>query len=87
MGVSSSPRELAAKLDKLGRDLNNVRVPLNATALHVKRILETAAAASAARSAASRGDKRKLIGVRYDLKGARSDRASGRRLHRARLTW
>jgi hypothetical protein len=68
MGVSSSPREFAAKLDKFGRDLNNVRVPLNATALHVKRVMETSAATSGALGSKPKG-KRKVVGVRYDLKG------------------
>ena len=57
MGRIQLTRELAAKLDKLGRDLNNPRVPLNATALHVKRVMETTAAAAGALGSKPR-DKR-----------------------------
>lgn len=69
MGVSSSPREFAAKLDKLGRELNDVRVPLGATALHVKQLFEASAAAAGVLGSSPAG-KRKSIGVRYDLKGS-----------------
>jgi len=69
MGVSSSPREFANKLDKLGRELNDVRVPLGATALHVKQLFEASAAAAGVLGTSPAG-KRKAVGVRYDLKGS-----------------
>jgi hypothetical protein len=48
---------LAAKLDKLGRELRDVKRPLNATALEGKRIFAgTAAAAGASRLARARYD-------------------------------
>lgn len=68
MGVSTSPAQFSAKLDRLTRDLKDPRVPLNATALHVKRLFE-ASAASAGVLGAKVAGKRKAIGVRYDLKG------------------
>lgn len=68
MGTSTSPAQLAAKLDRFGKDLNNVRVPLSATALHVKRIFETSAASAGVLTTKPVG-KRRAIGVRYDLKG------------------
>ena len=76
MGVSSSPRELAAKLDRFGKDLNNVRVPLEATALHVKRLFE-ASAASAGALGKSPAGKRKMIGARYDFKNRRGGATLG----------
>lgn len=72
MGVSSSPRELAAKLDKLGRDMANPKVPLEATALHIKRLFEASAAKSGALGRKPK-DKRKVIGARYDFNNRKSN--------------
>ena len=69
MGVSNSPRELAGKLNAFARDVGNVQVPLGATALHVKNLMQASAAASGALGSKPAG-KRRTIGVRYDLKGA-----------------
>ena len=71
MGVSSSPRELAAKLDRFGKDMGNVRVPLEATALHVKGLFQ-ASAASAGALGKSPAGKRKVIGARYDFKNRKT---------------
>jgi len=68
MGTSRSGAELARKLDRFGKDLNNVRIPLNATALHVKNLFQASAASSGVLGRKPAG-KRKLIGARYDLKG------------------
>jgi hypothetical protein len=60
VGTSQSGAQLAAKLDKLGRELRDVKRPLNATALEGKRIFAgTAAAAGASR----------LARARYDING------------------
>jgi len=60
VGTSQSGAQLAAKLDKLGRELRDVKRPLNATALEGKRIFAgSAAAAGAAR----------LARARYDING------------------
>lgn len=57
MGTSQTGAQLAAKLDKLGRELRDVKRPLNATALEGKRIFAgTAAAAGASRLARARYD-------------------------------
>ena len=48
MGVSNSPRELAGKLNAFAKDVGNVKVPLGATALHVKQLMQASAAASGA---------------------------------------
>jgi hypothetical protein len=69
MGVSSSPAELARKLNGFAKDMSNVQIPLEATALHVKRLFETSAASSGALGATMSG-KRKTIGARYDVKGS-----------------
>lgn len=69
MGVSTSPAQFSAKLDRLARDFANPRVPLEATAMHVKRLFEGSAAASGALGATVAG-KRKSIGVRYDVRGS-----------------
>jgi len=71
MGVSSSPREFAAKLDRFGRELNNVHIPLEATALHVKQIFEASAASSGALGRSLKG-KRKVIGARYDMRAKKA---------------
>ncbi len=66
MGVSHTPAQLAAKLEGLARDMGNQRVPLNVTALHVKRLFESSAAgAGVLGHRVARGK----IGVRYDIKG------------------
>lgn len=67
MGTSRSGAELAGKLDRFARDLRDVRVPLEATALEGKRIFERAAAGRGALGKSMKG-KRKPIGARYDLK-------------------
>jgi len=67
MGTSRSGAELARKLDRFGNDLNDVRLPLNATALHVKNLFQ-ASAASAGVLGRKPAGKRKLIGARYDYK-------------------
>lgn len=66
MGVSTSPKQLAAKLERLGKDLNDPKVALNATGLAGKRIFEASAAAAGALGVKPAG-KRKLIGARYDF--------------------
>jgi hypothetical protein len=59
MGTSSSPSELAGKLNKLSRELDNTRKPLTVTALAGKAIFAgTAAAAGASRLAKARYDVR-----------------------------
>lgn len=68
MGVSSSPQELAGKLNRLAKDIGDVKVPLNATALHVKNLMQASAAGAGALGA--RPGKRRKIAVRYSLKGA-----------------
>jgi hypothetical protein len=66
MGVSTSAGQLAAKFEGLARDMANPRVPLNVTALHVKRLFESSAAgAGVLGHRVARGK----IGVRYDIKG------------------
>jgi len=60
MGTSHSGAQLAAKLDKLGRDLRDVKRPLNATALEGKRIFQAAAAGAGAS---------RLARARYDIRG------------------
>ena len=57
MGTSTSPGEMARKLDRLARDLSDQRRPLTLTALAGKRIFaSTAAAARASRLARARYD-------------------------------
>lgn len=68
MGVSSSPQELAGKLNRFAKDVGNVKVPLNATALHVKGLMQSSAAGAGALGA--RPGRRRRIGVRYNIKGA-----------------
>lgn len=69
MGTSSTPAQLAAKLDRFSKDLRDVTVPLEATALEGKRIFERSAASVGALGATIAG-KRKAIGARYDLNKA-----------------
>lgn len=69
MGVSNSPRELAGKINGFAKDVGNVKVPLNATALHVKKLMQASAAGAGALGKKPKG-KRRLINVRYDLKGS-----------------
>jgi hypothetical protein len=66
MGTSTSAAQLSRKLEAVARDIGNTRVPLNATALHVKRLFESSAA-----SAGVLGHRvaRGKIGVRYDIRG------------------
>lgn len=68
MGTSNSPQQLARKLDRLAKDLGDPTVALNATALQAKRIME-AAAAGAGVLGTKPADKRKTVGVRYNIKG------------------
>jgi hypothetical protein len=60
MGTSQTGAQLAAKLDKLGRDLRDVKRPLNITALQGKRIFQAAAASAGAT---------RLARARYDIRG------------------
>lgn len=66
MGTSRSGAELAGKLDRFARDLRDVTVPLEATALEGKRIFERAAAGAGVLGSSIAG-KRKAVGARYDL--------------------
>lgn len=66
MGVSTSPAQLAAKFEKLGKDLTDPKVPLNAAGLAGKRIFEASAASAGALGIKPSG-KRKAIGARYDF--------------------
>ncbi|MFW6091952.1 MAG: hypothetical protein ACODAF_08710 [Actinomycetota bacterium] len=68
MGVSTSPQQLARKVDGFARDLGDTRLALNATGLAVKKIMEGTAASAGALGATPSG-KRKGIGVRYDVRG------------------
>lgn len=68
MGVSTTSAQFSAKLDRLSKDLRDPRVPLNATALHVKRLFEASAAEAGVLNAKIAG-KQNAIGVRYDIKG------------------
>lgn len=66
MGVSTSPAQLARKFEALARDLGDTRIPLNAAALAAKQAFIAAESGTVGRKPAG---KRKLIGVRYDIKG------------------
>jgi hypothetical protein len=68
MGVSTSAGQLAAKFEGLAKDIGNVRLPLEATALHTKKLMESSAASAGALGRTPAG-RRKPIGVRYDFKG------------------
>lgn len=65
MGTSTSAAQLAGKLDRYARDMADTRVPLDATALHVKRLFEGSAASAGVLGRTPAG-KRKKIGARYD---------------------
>jgi hypothetical protein len=67
MGVSTSPSQLAAKLGKLANDIGDTKVPLGATALHVKRLFEASAASS---GVLGHRVARGRIGVSYSVKGS-----------------
>lgn len=67
MGTSTSGAQLRRKFVRLGNDLRDTRVPLNATALHVKGIMERSAASAHALGRRPSG-KRKAIGVRYNVR-------------------
>jgi hypothetical protein len=72
MGTSTTGAQFAAKLERLGKDLNDPKVALNATGLAGKRIFEASAAGAGALGVKPKG-KRKLVGARYDMgKGATS---------------
>lgn len=66
MGVSTSPAQLAGKLDRFARDLNDTRIPLTAAALAAKNVFLATGAGTVGRKPQG---KRKLIGVRFDIKG------------------
>lgn len=66
MGVSTSPAQLSRKFEGLARDIGNTRFPLNAAALAAKQAFIAAESGSIGRKPAG---KRKLINVRYDIKG------------------
>jgi hypothetical protein len=74
MGTSRTGAELAGKIDKLAKDLKDVRVPLEATALRGKQIFQASAASSGALGNTITG-KRKAIGVKYDI--AKASKAAG----------
>ena len=76
MGVSSSPQELAGKLNRFAKDVGNVKVPLEATALHIKGLFQASAAAAGVLGNKPAG-KRKPIGARYDFKGKRMTQELG----------
>lgn len=65
MGTSRSAAELAGKLERFGKDLGDVSIPLEATALRGKQIFQAAAGGLIGTTVAG---KRKAIGARYDLK-------------------
>lgn len=67
MGTSTSGAQLARKFAVLADGMRDQRVPLNATALAVKRIMESSAAQAGALGNKPAG-KRKAIGVRYDVR-------------------
>lgn len=66
MGTSTSPDQLARKIERLAKGLNDVRIPLNATGLAGKRIFESAAASAGALGKRPAG-KRKIVTAGYDL--------------------
>lgn len=70
MGTSTSGSALGRKFMALAEGLGDTSVPLNATALHVKRIMEQSAASAGALGNKPAG-KRKAIGVRYDIRGGK----------------
>lgn len=66
MGTSTSGRQLAGKLERFAKDLDDPKLALNATGLAGKRIFEASAAGAGALGSHIKG-KRKLIGARYDM--------------------
>jgi len=76
VGVSTSPKQFAGKIERFGKLLNDTKVPLNACGLAGKRIFEASAASAGALGVKPTG-KRKLIGARYDfIKGGGGDGGS-----------
>ena len=73
MGVSTSPAELSRKLNGLARDMGRTGVPLNATALHVKKLFEASAASAGVLGHRVAGGR---IGVRYDIQGGGGQHAT-----------
>lgn len=69
MGVSTSPAELARKFERLGHDLTDVSIPLEATALRGKQIFQASAGGLIGKTVAG---KRKAIGARYDLRAKKA---------------
>lgn len=67
MGTSTSVAQLTKKFGRLADGMRDTRAPLNATALHVKKIMQTSAASSNALGRKPTG-KRKEIGVRYNVR-------------------
>jgi len=67
MGTSTSGAQVARKFMRLAEGLSDQKVPLNRTALEVKRIMERSAASAGALGNRPSG-KRKTIGVRYNLR-------------------
>jgi hypothetical protein len=65
---------MSAKLDKLAKELRDVRGPLEATALRGKKIFEASAAGAGVLGHSIAG-KRKAVGVRYDIN--RASKAAG----------
>lgn len=74
MGTSTSAAQLAGKIDRLARDLNNPSVPLAQTALAGKRIFESAAASAGVLGSVMEG-KRRPVGARFDM--AKASRRAG----------
>lgn len=64
MGVSTSPEQLARKLDRLVKDVGNTRKPLTAAALAAKRAF-IAAEPGVVGHRVARGK----VNVRYDIRG------------------
>jgi hypothetical protein len=64
MGVSSSPSQLAGKLDRLARDVKDTRRPLTAAALAAKQAF-IAAEPGVVGHRVARGK----VGVRYNIRG------------------
>jgi hypothetical protein len=64
MGVSTTPGQLAAKLNSFAKDVGNTRIPLNAAALAAKQAF-IAAEPGVVGHRVARGK----INVRYDIRG------------------
>lgn len=74
MGVSTTPAQLARKIDTLTKGLADAKIPLNETGLAGKKIFQWSAAAKGALGIRPKG-KRKPTNARYDL--IRSDTGGG----------